>query len=45
MKLKIFTNAGDAIQLELELNKWLETHKTIEIKDIKQSHIRKIVGL
>lgn len=38
MKVKIFTNTGDAIQLELELNKWLEMHKTIDIKDIKQSY-------
>jgi len=38
MKVKIFTNTGDAIQLELELNRWLEKHKTIDIKDIKQSY-------
>jgi hypothetical protein len=38
MKVKIFSNEGDAPKLETEINKWLLTNDNIEIFDIKQNY-------
>ncbi len=37
MKVKIFTNEGDAPQLEKEINNWLSESKT-HIQHVKQSY-------
>ena len=37
MKIKIFTNEGDAPKLEKEINKWLSENK-VHIHHIKQSY-------
>lgn len=38
MKVKIFTNQGDAPKLEKEINQWLLDNKNIEVKHIKQDY-------
>jgi len=38
MKVKIFSNVGDASKLEKELNKWLLDNSSIEIAHVKQSY-------
>jgi len=38
MKVKIFTNEGDAPKLENEINRWLHDNKNIEVQHIKQDY-------
>jgi hypothetical protein len=38
MKVKIFSNQGDAPKLENEINKWLLDNSNIEIAHVKQSY-------
>lgn len=38
MKVKIFTNEGDAPKLENEINRWLHDNKTMEVQHIKQGY-------
>jgi hypothetical protein len=38
MKVRIFTNEGDAPRLENEINKWLLDNKNIQVKHIKQDY-------
>ncbi|MBW1650310.1 MAG: hypothetical protein JRJ44_06480 [Deltaproteobacteria bacterium] len=38
MKVKMFTNMGDAPKLETEINDWLDNNNNIEIKHIKQNY-------
>jgi len=38
MKVKIFSNQGDAPKLEKEINKWLLDNSNIEIAHVKQSY-------
>jgi hypothetical protein len=37
MEVKIFTNSGDAHELEKEINTWLSSHK-IKVDTVKQSY-------
>lgn len=38
MKVKFFTNAGNAPALEKEINQWLHDNRKIEILHIKQDY-------
>lgn len=38
MKVKIFTDDGNASKLEIEINKWLSEHPNIKIHFIKQGY-------
>jgi hypothetical protein len=38
MKVKIFSNEGNAPELEKEINKWLGDNKNVEIVHVKQSY-------
>ena len=38
MKVKIFTDEGDATKLEKELNEWLSKNSKIVISHIKQTY-------
>lgn len=38
MKVKIFSNEGDAPKLEAEINQWLLANDNIEVFDIKQNY-------
>ena len=43
MKVKIFTNEGDAPKLEKEINSWLSESKA-DIRHIKQSYAYDVKG-
>ena len=38
MKVKIFTNQGDAPELEDKINEWLLDNRDIEVEHIKQDY-------
>ncbi len=38
MKVKIFSNEGDAPKLEKDINQWLHDNSNIEIAHVKQSY-------
>ncbi len=38
MKVKIFTNQGDAPELEDKINQWLLDNRDIEVEHIKQDY-------
>lgn len=38
MKVKIFTDDGNASKLEKEINKWLSEHPNLKIRFIKQGY-------
>lgn len=38
MKLKIFTNMGDASKLESDINRWLAENGEIDVKHVQQSY-------
>ena len=37
MKVKIFTNEGDVVKLEKEVNQWLSDNITVNVFNVKQS--------